>query len=334
MKREGFFTTKTLTTLAIFTALGYGLSWFEFPIFPPAPFLKLDFSSVVTLLAGYMYGICGSAIVEGIKQILVFLSHSDTAGVGQLANFLMTMAYVLPPILMYKRLKGKKWVVVGMSVGGITQILIALLCNRFITFPLYLGATASTTFNNLWYYIILFNLIKSVLISVMTFFIYKRLGNAIDKLFLRASQLKTSNPRPSGIFNTTSEQETATLAWRLAKTLKGGEVILLNGELGAGKTVFVRELAKCLNVSEGVVSPTFTLMNEYHGNGIRLIHIDAYRLNSGSEAYEAGLTEYFGAKDCVCCVEWANNISDAIVGERITVNINYTGENTREIEIK
>ena len=75
-------------------------------------------------------------------------------------------------------------------------------------------------------------------------------------------------------------------------------------------------------------------MNEYNGEKIRVVHIDAYRLKSGVEAYEAGLTENFGEKNTVCCIEWAENVADAIVGETLTINIKYTGEDTREIEIK
>ena len=109
---------------------------------------------------------------------------------GQIANLVMTMAYVLPPLVMYKFLKGKAWVAVGMSVGTVTQIVAALLCNRFITFPLYMGAAAAASFAGLWGYIVLFNLIKAAVISVITFFVYKRLSTLIDKIFAQHNQSK------------------------------------------------------------------------------------------------------------------------------------------------
>ncbi len=185
MSKGKFFTTKTLVTLAMLTAMGYALSFLEFPIFPATPFLKLDFTNVITLLAGYMTGIVGAFVVELVKQVLIFLTHSDTAGVGQIANLIMTMAYVLPPLIMYKYLKGKAWVAVGMATGSVTQIIASLICNRFITFPLYMGEAAAVTFANLWGYILLFNLIKAVVISVITFLVYKRLSTLLDKIFAR-----------------------------------------------------------------------------------------------------------------------------------------------------
>jgi tRNA threonylcarbamoyladenosine biosynthesis protein TsaE len=171
-----------------------------------------------------------------------------------------------------------------------------------------------------------------VVISVITFVIYKQLSVALSRLFPDGKSKKAE--RVSGIFSTLGEEQTSEIAKKLASTLKGGEIILLNGELGAGKTVFVRALSSYLGAEESVVSPTFTLMNEYNGEKFRVVHIDAYRLSSGREAYEAGLTEEFGEKNTVCCIEWADNIKDAIVGNTITINIKYTGENQREIEIK
>ena len=183
MTIKKYFTTKSLTTIAVFVALGYGLSWLEFPIFPPAPFLKLDFTNVITLLCGYMFGPIGAIIVEGVKQLLILLTHSDTAGVGQLANFLMTTAFVLPPSLLYKFKKGKTWVVIGMAVGSVMQIGVALLCNRYITFPLYVGDSAKGMFASLWVYVLAFNAVKTVVISVITFLVYKRIGRLLDKMF-------------------------------------------------------------------------------------------------------------------------------------------------------
>lgn len=130
-----------------------------------------------------------------------------------------------------------------------------------------------------------------------------------------------------------NEQHTYELARELANKLDGGEIITLDGELGAGKTVFVKGLASGLGIDpELVTSPTFALMNDYEGR-LTLYHIDAYRLGSGIEAYEAGLTEFFGEKGSVCCIEWAENIKDALIGKIISVKIEYTENDSREIEI-
>lgn len=131
---------------------------------------------------------------------------------------------------------------------------------------------------------------------------------------------------------TDSEIETFEFAKNFARNLTGGEVILLNGELGAGKTVFVKGLAAGLGITDDVTSPTFTLMNEYDGR-LKLYHFDVYRLSSGAEAYEAGLTEFFGESGSVSCIEWSDNISDAISGKVTAIDISYLGDGKREITI-
>lgn len=131
---------------------------------------------------------------------------------------------------------------------------------------------------------------------------------------------------------TKSAKETEQIGYNLGKTLVGGEIILLEGDLGAGKTVFTKGLARALEVTDDVVSPTFTLLNCYEGR-LKLYHYDAYRLENSDEAEDRGLTEFFGAKDGVCIIEWPQRISDAIQGDVTKVTINYINENEREIII-
>jgi len=131
---------------------------------------------------------------------------------------------------------------------------------------------------------------------------------------------------------TTSERETFLIGKALGEKLRGGEIILLEGELGAGKTVFTKGLATALSISDEIKSPTFTYMIEYEGKDLKLYHFDAYRLSDGVEAEERGLTEYFGQKDGVCVVEWPQNIKSCFEWLNvIRVKINYTDENSREI---
>ncbi len=104
-------------------------------------------------------------------------------------------------------------------------------------------------------------------------------------------------------------------------------MILLGGELGAGKTVFCKGLAKGLGVSADVVSPTFTLMNEYLDGRIAFRHFDAYRLSGADEACGAGIAEYFGKSDCVCAVEWWQNIEGLFDGiKTVSVDIVKTDD--------
>jgi tRNA threonylcarbamoyladenosine biosynthesis protein TsaE len=106
---------------------------------------------------------------------------------------------------------------------------------------------------------------------------------------------------------THSENETADVARELAGALSAGDVILLYGDLGAGKTAFVRGLAKGLGVSsDEVTSPTFTLMQEYRGGRVPLFHVDLYRVNDSREIDDLGLDEI--AADGVLAIEWAEKL--------------------------
>ncbi len=131
-----------------------------------------------------------------------------------------------------------------------------------------------------------------------------------------------------------SEEETKSLGEKFGAGLRGGSIVLLSGELGAGKTVFTKGIAKALGVKESVLSPTFTVMNEYDGEKMRLCHFDAYRLRCGDDAVEAGLADYIGEKNTVCVIEWFENIADILPARGVKqVRISYSGENEREIEI-
>ncbi len=129
---------------------------------------------------------------------------------------------------------------------------------------------------------------------------------------------------------THSEAETAALSSRIAEKLCGGEVILLNGQLGAGKTTFTKGLAKGLGIAETVTSPTFTIMKEYKGR-LRLYHFDMYRIVDPSETEELGLDELLYDPEGVCVIEWNKFPS---LKNTITVDIEYVGDNERKFTVK
>ncbi len=327
--KNKLFSTRSVVIMAMLTAVGYGLSWIEFPIFPATPFLQLDFSTFPTLFGGYMLGFPAALIIEGLKQVLWLLTHSSTAGVGQLANFIMTAAFVAVPTILYRWKKGRGWVLAGLGIGCVCQIAVSLVCNRFITFPLFMGEAAPAMFKQFFWYVAAFNAIKSVAISLLVFLLYKKLSIVLKRYVLYPQKKLTVCANK---IVTKSEQQTHDFAAEYAKTLKGGEVIVLGGFLGAGKTAFVKGLASGLGIAEDVTSPTFTLMNDYSGR-LNLYHMDVYRLKSGMEAYEAGLTDYMGVDDGVTCIEWAENIADALPKDYITIDIQRIDDNTREITI-
>lgn len=133
------------------------------------------------------------------------------------------------------------------------------------------------------------------------------------------------------VIKTNCERETEQLGESLAEKLKPGDVIALYGNLGAGKTAFVRGLSKGLGLTARVSSPTFTIVNEYLGK-IPLFHFDMYRLKSADELFEIGWEDYLD-RGGVCAVEWSENVEDAFPPEHIIVNIERTGDSTRTIEI-
>lgn len=129
------------------------------------------------------------------------------------------------------------------------------------------------------------------------------------------------------IFLSGSEEATIQFAKQYAATLKSGDVVLLNGEMGAGKTVFAKGVALGLGIKDEILSPTYAYMNDYGG---KLYHYDCYRLKNGAQATELGLTDYFDG-DGICLIEWAENIKDVLPKDCKTVTIKRIKTANREI---
>lgn len=138
----------------------------------------------------------------------------------------------------------------------------------------------------------------------------------------------------SQIFTTQSEDETISVGFQFGKVLTAGSVVALFGELGTGKTRFIKGLCKGLGVDEHVSSPTFTIINEYHGGSCKIFHFDFYRMNSIVELKEIGFDEYL-YDDGVCVIEWADRIEAILPPDRFDVFLKLgTNENQREIKIE
>ncbi len=138
-------------------------------------------------------------------------------------------------------------------------------------------------------------------------------------------------PRSAGrIAVTRSEEETLRLAETLARAFSGREVVLLSGELGAGKTVFARGLAAGLDVKDttSVCSPSYCLVNVYQGR-VTVYHIDLYRLQSDAEILDLGWEDYLG--EGVVIVEWAEKLPFALSGIGVTISAGKDDERTIEI---
>ena len=128
-----------------------------------------------------------------------------------------------------------------------------------------------------------------------------------------------------------SPEETRALGEKLAARLAPGDVVILEGELGAGKSELARGIARGLGVTETVTSPSFTILNVYESGRCPLYHFDWYRLESAEELFELGLEEYLGG-DGIAVVEWAEKCPEALPEKTIRIRLEATGDEERRIE--
>lgn len=181
---------KRLALMAVFVALSYVVSFLEIPmpIFG-AEFLKLDFGNVFIVLISFLLGPIEGLAVCLLKEGLRCLTSTSLCA-GELANFLITGAYILLPATLYRFKRTLKTVVVSLSLSCLIATGTALLANRFIIFPTFAflfggsiyGMTVREAFSAFWVAVLLFNLIKTVLIGLLTMLLYKRLSNFLKKM--------------------------------------------------------------------------------------------------------------------------------------------------------
>ncbi|MFA5188117.1 MAG: tRNA (adenosine(37)-N6)-threonylcarbamoyltransferase complex ATPase subunit type 1 TsaE [Patescibacteria group bacterium] len=133
-------------------------------------------------------------------------------------------------------------------------------------------------------------------------------------------------------FISKTEKDTNQLAAKIARKLKGGEIIALEGDLGAGKTTFVKGLAKAFGIKQHVTSPTFVLMKVYEcripkSEISNLVHVDCYRLDEPQELFYLGIEEYLNKPDTVVVIEWADKISNYLKKFKKLIKINIRVKN-------
>lgn len=184
------FSAKRIAFAAIFLALSYAVSFLEIPMpLFGASFLKLDFGNVFIVLLSFLSGPIEGVLVCLLKEALRCLTSSSLCA-GEIANFLVTSAYLLLPSIAYRYSRNLKTVLITLSLACGIATAAALFCNRFIVFPAYaklfggsiFGMTVGEAFSAFWGAILIFNLIKSVLIGVITLLLYKRLSNFLKKM--------------------------------------------------------------------------------------------------------------------------------------------------------
>lgn len=184
------FSAKRIALMAVFVALSYAVSFLEIPLpLFGASFLKLDFGNVFITLIAFALGPIEGVLICLMKEGLRCLTSSSMCA-GELANFLITSAYILLPSCLYQRKKTLKTVVITLGISCVIATGVALLANRFIIFPTYaylfggsiFGMTVLEAFAVFWVGVLLFNLIKTVLVGIITMLLYKRLSNILKKM--------------------------------------------------------------------------------------------------------------------------------------------------------
>lgn len=346
------FSAAYLTKLAFLTAIAfvlYSYAKFPLPIFPS--FLDMQLSELPALLAGFSMGPVSGALVIVFKCLLKMLAVPSSTGFsGELTDILLGILFVVPASLVYhlrsnkgSAKSGMLHAIAGLVVGTVMLSCMSLVINRYISIPIYSklfgfdnivgmvsGLYDGVTAENFYtYYLLLgvlpFNLLRCIIVSLVTFLIYKRLsvilhweGKSLKKPLIGEHKVK-------------SVAETNRLAARLADELVGGEIVLLNGDLGAGKTTFTKALFLALGVTEEVTSPTFTILNVYEAGDLKLNHIDLYRVENEEEIEELGLYDCM-TDASVTVIEW--NKLENLSGTIYTIDFVSTGETSRTITIK
>ncbi|MCS7052127.1 MAG: tRNA (adenosine(37)-N6)-threonylcarbamoyltransferase complex ATPase subunit type 1 TsaE [Ignavibacterium sp.] len=129
----------------------------------------------------------------------------------------------------------------------------------------------------------------------------------------------------------TSEEETKKIAEDFSKKIKTGDVVVLNGLLGSGKTFFVKKVAEFFNLSNSS-SPTFAIVNEYQGK-IKIFHLDFYRINSIEELYDIGITDYLTDSTSVVFIEWGELFEEVLPKSRYEISFSINEDDSRKIII-
>lgn len=199
-KKQKKLTTKKMVMIGIMGAVSTILMLFEFPLpFLVPPFIKMDFSELPIILCGFMYGPLAGVFTAFIKIVLnTLLGGTNTMGVGELANFITSVAYMLPAVLIYQKMRNKKGAIIGLISGTLLTSVFAIFNNMYLMFPFYakvygmpidaivdMGSAVNPLVDDMFtlmlFSMLPFNLMKFTLVSVIIFFVYKKISVFIRK---------------------------------------------------------------------------------------------------------------------------------------------------------
>lgn len=174
--------TNVLVKASLLIALSFILSYFEFPILPAFPWLKIDLAAVPLLLTGFAFGPVVGVVAVGFKELLTLFIKSQTGGVGELANFLIVGSYVFTASVIYLKGKNLKSAIIGTVVGSIALTAVAIASNIYILIPLYFPQGMGDLFTSyVTFGLPVFNLIKATAISVTGIALFSKVAFLIHK---------------------------------------------------------------------------------------------------------------------------------------------------------
>ncbi|MDE6586362.1 MAG: ECF transporter S component [Clostridia bacterium] len=179
---KNYFTATRISYIGIFTAIAFALRLLQFSVLPAVPYLQLDFSDVFVMVAGYALGPVAGMTTAVLKELIYGICFSKTAFVGELANVIILLPLVLIPSVAYKKNKGIKSVLVWLSIACAVRVVWSFPVNWLLNFPVFVGFNwelGMPMFIKVWYWAMLFNLIKTVALAVLTVLVYKPLSQLI-----------------------------------------------------------------------------------------------------------------------------------------------------------
>lgn len=166
--------TKLMVKIAILSGIAWLLMLFEMPVFFFPPYLRIDASDIPAIIGGFSLNPLAGVAIECIKNLIKFATNSYSGGIGELANFIVGTAWVLPASILYRRNKTKKTALVGMALGVVSMVVVGTLMNYFIIIPLYIPD--ADILSLVLYTIVPFNLFKGTVLTIITLLIYKKIS--------------------------------------------------------------------------------------------------------------------------------------------------------------
>ena len=313
--------TRKLCGMAVLAALAVTLACTVHIPYFGASFLEYSPSDVPILIASFMYGPISGLIITVIVALIQGFTVSASAGpIGIAMNIFSTGTFVIVAGLIYKFHRNIKGAIVSLVVGFLSGVIAMVLWNIIIT-PLYMNVSRQVVITMIPTVFLPFNLMKYAGNAGLTFVLYKATGKLFKLAFSKVPDKTVDDGEIEGEHISRSLKDTEALAKRIADTLIGGEVIVLSGDLGAGKTTFTKGLAKALGVESEVTSPTFTIMNVYEEGRLKLNHLDMYRIEHEDDLYELGVEDAIGG-DTVTVIEWnkLTSLGDKVIYIDVTVD--------------